>query len=89
MPTTPRLKVVPIASKSSSSASWSPVQMLDEFVADVKAGKETPAKMMIFYLVDDGAGGWTPRTWFANCSKVEEIALCELAKARAIDNWKR
>ncbi len=82
------LKIVPIASKHPSGDAWSPVQLLEEFLADVKAGKIAPIKLSLQYVEVTPAGSWLPRSWQAGCSRSEEIALLEIAKTNAIQDWK-
>ena len=83
------LKVVPIATRSNSPNSWTGEQCIEDFVESIKAGKIDPAKVMIVWFSKDLlTGALTPHRWFAQVNKAEEIALLELAKQMAIDEWK-
>lgn len=81
-------KVTPISTKSKSGDSWTPLQLLESFVTDVKAGKTVPEKIMLHWMEANPNGTSSPRRWQAGCSRSEEIAFCELAKLMAMEDWK-
>lgn len=84
------LKIVPISSKSASSASWTPEQLLEEFLADLRAGKIHPANLLVYWMDDEGNpdGRLSPRRWIANVSRSEEIAFHTLGIHRAVEDWR-
>lgn len=82
------LKVVSFASKALSSTAWSPEQCIAEFLADIRAAKIAPTKIMILWFSEDQDGRLRPNRWFANVSSCEEVAMLELGKHIAIDDWK-
>lgn len=87
----PNLKVVPISTKHSSSTSWSPEQLLEEFLAEIRAGKVHPRNLMVYWMDDGGKAGdrFRPQRWVANVSREEEIAFHTLGIHRAIDDWRK
>ena len=82
------LKIVPISSKSQNSATWSGEQCIAEFLADIRSGKIAPAKILILWFEQDANGSLRPHRWFANVTSVEEVAMLELGKHIAIEEWK-
>ena len=82
------LKIVPISSKHPSSTTWSPEQMLEEFLVDPRAGKIHPTNLMLFWLDRDPDGSLRPRRYIANVSRAEEIAFHALGTAMALDQWR-
>ena len=85
----PRLKVVPISTKHPSGDTWSPLQLLKEFVSDVEAGNLRPVKLVLHFFEETPDGGLQPRSWQAGCTRTEEIALMELEMHRAIEAWRK
>lgn len=79
-------KVTPI--RPETPAVWTGLQLLEEFVAAVKAAKTTPDKLMIFWLEATPDGRLLPRRWQSGCERADEIALCEMAKLLAMEDWK-
>lgn len=84
------LKIVPIYSKHPSSTTWSPEQLLEELLADLRAGKIHPTNLMVYWLDDGGKadGSLVPRRYIANVSLAEEIAFYTLGIHKAIDDWR-
>lgn len=68
---------------------WSPVELLEEFVAEIKAGKVKPDNLMVFFLESQPDGRQRPHVWSANVSRAEAIAFCQLETARSIEEWRR
>lgn len=90
VPPPPRPKIVPISTKSSSSGSWSPEQLLEALLDDLRSGKIHPTNLMVFWM-DEGEGDdgrLQPRRWIANVSRAEEIAFHTLGIHRAIEDWR-
>lgn len=87
---TASLKIVPIYSKHPNNTTWSPEQLLEELLADLRAGKIHPTNLMVYWLDDDGKpdGRLIPRRWIANVTKAEEIALHTLGVHKAIEDWR-
>lgn len=64
----------------------SAIELLEEFVADVRAGKENldNGKVFIFWLDEK----WRPRMWRKGTSILEQIGYGELIKAMAMEEWR-
>lgn len=82
------LKIVPISTKSDNSATWTGEQMIQTFLDDIKSGAIDPQKIMIVWFSVDERGAMRPHRWFANLTKIEEVALLQLAQQISIDDWK-
>lgn len=67
---------------------WTPVEMVEEFLADLKANKETPDRMLIVWFSAEADGSLRPHRWYAGMTRADEIALLELAKQIAMDDWR-
>lgn len=67
---------------------YSGLQILEEFTGKVKAGTIRPDKLMIFWLEASPDGRLVPHRWQAGCERADEIALCEMAKLLALEDWK-
>lgn len=68
---------------------WTPVTMLEEFLASVKSGEvKTDKGMMIFYLEPGDEGRLVPHYWSTGLSQTEIIAFSEVVKSMAIHAWK-
>lgn len=67
---------------------WTPLGVLEEFVADVRSGKLHPQKVMIFYVEPDADGRLRPHYWCQQVSIAEQMAYGELIKALALEDWK-
>jgi hypothetical protein len=87
MPTPPKLGIVKPFPKSPEKA-WSAVECLEEFLADVKAGKVTPDKVMIFYTEPLPDGNQMPHYWVQNVSVTERIAYGALIQRIGIEEWR-
>lgn len=83
------MKIVPIASRSTSAFSWSAEQCVSEFLADITTETVKPVKLAILWFSEDADGSLTPHTWKAQLDRAEEIALLEVAKLKAIDEWRK
>lgn len=82
-------KLVPLSSKSTNSATWSPEQALEEFLADLRAGKVAPVKMiLLFFEEGERKHALHPHCWYVNINPCEEVALLAMAQHRAIEDWK-
>lgn len=81
--------VVPIARKHRSGDVWTPVQLLEELLADIKAGKEHPSRLLVTWTetTEDGKRDRI-RHWQAQCSRSEEIAFLTAAAQMAIEDWR-
>lgn len=87
----PGLRIVPIARKHPSHTACSPEQLLEEFLADLRAGRIHPTNLLVYWLDDGGdptSDQLEPRRWVANVSRVEEIAFHTLGIHKAIDDWR-
>lgn len=82
-------KVVNLASKSTSGSTWSPVQLLREFLDAVESGKEKPIMLSVNWMEETTDGGWRPRFWQAGCSRAEQIAFLEVMKQSLLDDWRK
>jgi hypothetical protein len=71
-----------------TSTCWSPEQLLEEFLADIRAGKITPTNLMVFWMNEEGGGQLRPCRWIANVSRSDEIAYFTLGIHKAVDDWR-
>lgn len=86
-----RPRLVPFTPKvNDSAAAWSPEQLLEELLADLRAGKIHPTNLMVYWMDDEGAAGnrLRPRRWIANVTRAEEVAFHMLGALQAIDEWR-
>jgi hypothetical protein len=67
---------------------WSPLEMLEEFVADVKSGKVQPANLAIHWCERTERGGLRPNVVFANMDATEAVAFGQLQTQMALERWK-
>lgn len=81
-------KPVLIAEKSASAHSWSPVQAIETFLADVKAGKIHPAQIVIVWTDSRSDGSKQIHRWKAQVDRTEEIAFLDVARLQAIEEWR-
>ena len=65
-------KVVNLASKATSGMTWSPAQLLREFLEAVETGKETPIMLAVAWMEKTKDDRMRPRYWQAGCSKAEQ-----------------
>lgn len=83
-------RVTPFRPKAAEVVeTWSPLQLLEELVAEVKAGTVNPQAMAIHWLesTDNGTRS-RPRRWQCGLSRAEEIALLEMSKLLALEDWR-
>lgn len=83
------LKIAPISQKSTNCYTWTGEQCVATFLADIRAGTINPAKIMIVWFSQDADGSLHPHRWFAQIDRCEGIALLDLAKHIAIEEWKQ
>lgn len=86
-----RPRLVPFTPKAAEgSTTWSPEQLLEELLADLRAGKIHPLNLMVYWMDADPADGgrMRPRRWIANVSRAEEIAFHMLGVHQSIDEWR-
>ena len=81
------LKVVAMPPKVTEHRT-TPIELLEEFVADVKSGKIIPEDVMIFYVERDKDGTVRPHYWLQNVSPQLQIAYAVLLQQMALDEWK-
>jgi hypothetical protein len=68
---------------------WTPVTMLEEFLAKVKSGEIEAVKgMMVFYLTPTSDNRWRPNYWTTGLTSPEIIAFCEVLRAMAVKDWR-
>lgn len=82
------MKVVPIASKSTNCAAWSPIQAMEQLLADLKAGIFKPTKLMILGFEETPDHALRASRYYSNINPMEEVALLEGEKLRAIEEWR-
>lgn len=82
----PALAVVPFPQNEAAKIKGqTPLELLEELVADVRAGKVTIAKgPLVFWLNADGR----PQLWRKSVSTLEQIGYGELVKQMAMDEWR-
>lgn len=80
-------RVLRMAELRALEEKWSPTELLEQLLADVKAGTVNPTNLMVFFT-EEIDGRLRPRTWSANMSHVETIAFCEMEKARVLEDWR-
>lgn len=67
---------------------WTPITMLEEFLAKIRAGTVRPENLLIFYGEATEAGGICPHYWSMRLSHAEIIAFAEYAKLMAMNDWR-
>lgn len=68
---------------------WTPVTLLEEFVAKLKSGEIKCSKgLMVFFLEESENGRRRPHYWTTGLGEAEIIGFCEVAKAMAIEDWR-
>jgi len=68
-------------------AALTPVEVLEAFVADVKAGRVKPQGVVILWYEQLENGRLRPCSWHANMSYAELIAFLEVQKRMVIHDW--
>ena len=77
------------ASQSPSNYAWTVEQMLEQALADIRAGTLNPTKAMITFFEEDPKTKSTSiDSWRARIDRDEEIALLALLQHNAIERWK-
>jgi len=72
----------------SSVPGWTPLELLETFIAEVKSGKETATSgMMLFWFEACPDGRRRPAIWHSNMSVEEQLAVIEVAKVTIIRHW--
>jgi hypothetical protein len=80
-----RLKVVAMPAPVKP---WSPVELLEEFLVDVKAGTITPTGIAVHFFTEDPDGTLRPGHWHANLSYPELLALLAVQKQHILEKWR-
>lgn len=75
------------ASPSTDSAEWTGEECVAELLDAIRSGAVHPDKLMILWFSHEADGSLSPHRWFANMTGVEEVALLELGKKIAIEDW--
>lgn len=85
-----KLTIVPFPAPPPKVETWEPAAMVQNFLDEITAGTAKPTKMMIVWFSENPeTGRLIPHRWFAgSVNHADEIALLELAKAMAIEDWK-
>lgn len=79
------VKLVPKPKTEAETISeQTPLEFLESFVADVKAGKTTPQHILIFYIDNDGK----PVCWFKGVSISTQIAYGALLQQLGLEQWR-
>jgi hypothetical protein len=84
----PRNVVISLAERRPVEKDWSPVELLEELLAEVKAGRIDPACLMVFWTSRSADKSETPHSWSAGVTYAQGIAFCELEKMRLIAKWR-
>ncbi len=78
------------AAQASSNYAWTVEQMLEQALADVRAGTLHPTKALIAFFEEDPKDKSTSvDCWRARLDRAEEIALLALVQHNALDRWRR
>lgn len=80
--------VISLADKAGDSHMWTAEQMLEELLAEVKAGKAKPEKMLILFWEDVGNGHLRRSERCVNFTNVEHIAFLSQAWHSALEKWR-
>lgn len=67
---------------------WTPEKILEDFLADLRAGKVKPTNLMMFWLEREPNGNLRPHTWYANVDTTERIAFHQFGIHLAIEEWR-
>ena len=68
---------------------WSPLGLLEEFIAEIKSGKIVPTSLLVSFMVREPNGNVRPHSWRANVSHAEAIAYAQLEIQKAIEDWRQ
>ena len=78
------------AEQSPSNYAWTVEQMLEQALADIRAGKLNPTKAMLCFFEENTKDRSTSiDNWRARIDRDEEIALLALLQHNAIDRWRK
>lgn len=78
-------KVVPISDRSESCYSWSPAQMLEAMLAEIRAGTEAPVGMVLVFTVKNADKSTMVRSWRSSLAWTEEYTYLEVAQRNCLD----
>lgn len=81
-------KVTHIATKHPSGTTWTPQMLLEEFLAEIQAGRIDLRSCVLHFQQVLPSGRIRHSRWQANCSRAEEIAYATMAIHDAIEDWK-
>ena len=87
-PPRPR-NVIPFASKSPSNYAWTPIQLLEQLLEDVKAGLVKPASVLAILVVENDQGGFALESWRSQMDWTEEFTYLEIARQQVLRNRTR
>jgi len=77
------------AEKANDARLWTPLDALKDLVAEIEAGRETVDGLSINFWRTLPDGGKQHGYVVAGLTRPENIALLEVSKMRAIDDWTR
>lgn len=86
--TKPDLTLLKFPKPQEPKANWTPIQLLEEFLEEIRTGKETPICLQVSWIEELPNGNRCPRFWHAGCTIAEQISFTELIKMRLINIWK-
>lgn len=81
-------KVTNIANKLKDSKARTPEQCVAECLDDIRSGAVKPVQLIVCFFEELEDDRLRPGYYVANMSRAEHISLLELAKARAIEDWR-
>lgn len=81
--------VVPFASKSPSNYAWTPLQLLEQLLEDVKAGTVKPSAILTVLVVENDQGGFALESWRSQMDWTEEFTYLEIARQQVLRNRTR
>lgn len=85
----PKPKLVEFPRPEPTVESWSPEDCVAEFLADIRSGKARPAKILVAFFEEKDDGSLVPHRWYAGLPRIQEIALLEILKQMAVEEWRQ
>lgn len=67
---------------------WTPADALRSALEDIEAGTINPEQMVIHLFEETEDGRWRHHYYAAGVTHQEHVAILEMAKARALEDWR-
>ena len=77
------------ALKANDNALWSPLECVEAFARDVRAGTVKPTRVLVLYEEPEADGGLAFSTYAANVQRDAEIAMLWMRLHSVTHKWER